>query len=73
MSNNVKDGGAAFPRVGHEVTGAETWINGSRGMSLRAYIAAQVVCVTAYSLPHEQAADEAVALADALIARLERP
>lgn len=66
--SKINDGGPAFPVPVVQAFGDGLLAVG--GMSLRAYLAGQVIGITAYSEPAEDAARKAVELADALIAEL---
>lgn len=77
MTNTINDGGPAFPLpdFAHPSGQVES---GTRGMSLRAYLAGQALAGLlanqyAYNGNHEDVAEQAVNYADAVIARLERP
>lgn len=75
MSALINDGGPAFPippvGTGDPRDGMSC---GCAGMSLRAYLAGQAIAGLALQTSNDNAtADWAVNLADAIIARLEKP
>lgn len=76
MTNKINDGGAAFPRPSVRAQTREGIYceNGKQGMTLRAFIATQIMAGTSsnpeWTGSPQHRASHAVELADALIAEL---